>query len=62
MRLSGLAKFKSQSRCLMRGSGKGGKIPATSWYFLSEMGAQANVIAGHLSVDSGDYGALRADY
>ena len=46
----------------MRGSGKGGKIPATSWYFLSEMGAQANVIAGHLSVDSGDYGALRADY
>ena len=44
--LSGLAKFKSQGRCLMRGSGKGGKIPAISWYLLSEMGAQFNGTAG----------------
>lgn len=42
MCLSGLAKFKSQSKCLMRGSGKGGKIPAISWFVLSEEGAQVN--------------------
>lgn len=46
MRLSGLTEFKSQSKCLMRGSGKGGKIPAISWYVLSEEDAQVNGIGG----------------
>lgn len=46
MRLSCLTEFKSQSKCLMRGSGKGGKIPAISWYVLSEEDAQVNGIGG----------------
>lgn len=46
MRLSGLAKFKSQSKCSMRGSGKVGKIPAISCDVLSEEGAQVNGLAG----------------
>lgn len=46
MRLSGLAKFKSQSKCLMCGSGKGGKVPAISCDVLSEEGVQVNGLAG----------------
>lgn len=34
--LSGLAKFKSQSKCLMRCSGKVGRIPANCCDVLSE--------------------------
>lgn len=62
MRLSGLAKLKNQSKCSMRGSVKGGEIPAIPWYVQSEEGAQVNGIAVPFIVVATEFSRLTANY